>query len=219
MPKETGTERPEDPRQALELAAVLRAYRRYAPTYDLVFGRVFARGRSAVAARVNTLPRGRLLEVGVGTGLALPLYNGGKEIVGVDVSSEMLTIAEQRVTELGLAQVQELAEMDGEDLAFDDNSFDIVVASYVMSVAPSPHRCLAEMTRVCAPGGIILICNHFASGAERVFTRKLQLLSRWLGWRPDFTLDALLEGSPLCLIEDRPLPPLGLFHLVELRKP
>lgn len=214
-----GTERPAEERGTLELASVLEAYRRYAPTYDLLFGRVFARGRAAAAARVNALPGRRVLEVGVGTGLALPLYNGGKEIVGVDVSADMLDLARQRVAALKLTQVRELAEMNGEDLAFADESFDLVVASYVMSVVPNPHLCLIEMTRVCAPGGIIVICNHFASGAERIFTRKLQSLSRWLGWRPDFTLVALLDGSPLQLVADDPLPPLGLFHLVELHKP
>jgi phosphatidylethanolamine/phosphatidyl-N-methylethanolamine N-methyltransferase len=213
-----GTERTGS-RGALELAAVQRAYRRYAPAYDVLFGRVFARGRLAAATRVNALSGRRVLEVGVGTGLALPLYNGGKEIVGVDVSSEMLDRARRRIEEMKLEQVRELAEMDGEELAFEDESFDIVVASYVMSVVPDPHRCLAEMTRVCMPGGIIVICNHFASGPERLFTRRLQMLSDWLGWHPDFTLDALLVGSPLRLISDQPLPPFGLFHLVELHKP
>ena len=103
-------------------------------------------------------------------------------------------------------------------LNFEDDSFDVVVASYVMSVVPDPHRSLAEMERVCAPGGTILICNHFVNGSGSFISPRLQPLSRWLGWRPNFELDDLLEASPLRLEGKSPVPPFGLFHLVTLRK-
>jgi phosphatidylethanolamine/phosphatidyl-N-methylethanolamine N-methyltransferase len=205
-------------RVALDLEAVRRAYRRYAPTYDLVFGPIFQRGRAAVAARVNGLEGMSVLEVGVGTGLSLLLYDRKKEITGVDVSDEMLSRATARVAKHNLNNVRQLAQMDAESLDFEDDSFDVVVASYVMSVVPDPHRCLSEMERVCAPGGTILICNHFVNGTGSFISPRLQPLSRWLGWRPNFRLDDLLQESPLRLEDKGPIPPVGLFHLVTLRK-
>ena len=205
-------------RVALDLEAVRRAYRRYAPTYDLVFGPIFQRGRAAVAERVNALEGVRVLEVGVGTGLSLLLYDRRKEITGVDVSDEMLSRATARVAKHNLNNVRQLSQMDAESLDFDDDSFDVVVASYVMSVVPDPQRCLAEMERVCAPGGTIFICNHFVNGHGSLISPGLQPLSRWLGWRPNFRLDDLLQESPLRLEDKGPIPPVGLFHLVTLRK-
>ena len=205
-------------RVALDLESVRRAYRRYAPTYDLVFGPIFQRGRAAVAERVNGLEGARVLEVGVGTGLSLLLYDRRKEITGVDISDEMLSRATARVAKHNLSNVRQLSQMDAESLDFEDDSFDVVVASYVMSVVPDPHRCLAEMERVCAPGGTILICNHFVNGSGSFISPRLQPLSRWLGWRPNFRLDDLLQESPLRLEGNGPIPPVGLFHLVTLRK-
>ena len=152
-------------RASLDLESVLSAYRRWAPAYDVVFGAIFQNGRAAVARYVNSLPLASVLEVGVGTGLSLPLYSADKQITGVDVSSEMLDHARKRVADERLTNVVALHEMDGEDLRFADGSFDVVVASYVMSVAPHPQRCLAEMERVCAPGGSVIVCNHFVTAA------------------------------------------------------
>jgi phosphatidylethanolamine/phosphatidyl-N-methylethanolamine N-methyltransferase len=205
-------------RASLDLESVLSAYRRWAPTYDVLFGPIFHQGRAAVARQVNGLACSRVLEVGVGTGLSLPLYAGSKRITGVDVSPEMLAQARTRVTDERLDNVDALHEMDGENLQFADGAFDAVVASYVMSVVPHPHRCLAEMTRVCAPGGTIIVCNHFVNGHGGFVSRRMQPLSRWLGWRPAFELEDLLEDSPLHLQGQGPVPPFGLFQMVTLRK-
>lgn len=205
-------------RASLDLPAVLNAYRRWAPAYDVVFGAIFQNGRAAVARWVNSLDYTSILEVGVGTGLSLPLYSTDKRITGVDISPEMLAHARKRVADEGLTNVVALHEMDGEDLRFADGSFDVVVASYVMSVAPHPQRCLAEMERVCAPGGIVLVCNHFVNGHGGFVSKRMQPLSRWLGWRPAFELETLLEDSPLSVEGKRPVPPFGLFQLVTLRK-
>ena len=205
-------------RASLDLESVLSAYRRWAPAYDVVFGAIFQNGRAAVARYVNSLPLASVLEVGVGTGLSLPLYSADKRITGVDVSSEMLDHARKRVADERLTNVVALHEMDGEDLRFADGSFDVVVASYVMSVAPHPQRCLAEMERVCAPGGTVIVCNHFVNGHNGFISRRMQPLSRWLGWRPAFELDTLLEDSPLSMEAQQPVPPFGLFQLVTLRK-
>jgi phosphatidylethanolamine/phosphatidyl-N-methylethanolamine N-methyltransferase len=168
-------------------------------------------------ARINGLDCTKVLEVGVGTGLSLPRYDKNKTIVGVDVSPEMLAVAKKRVSARGLENVAALAEMDGERLAFDDGQFDAVVAMFVMSVTPNPRRCLAEMQRVCAPGGSILICNHFVRGDGKSLSPFLEPFSRRLGWNPNFTLLELLKNSSLEMAAMDRVPPFGLFSLIVLR--
>lgn len=200
----------------MDLASVRRAYQRYAPVYDRVFGPALNAGRIHTVRAVNRLPPAMVLEVGVGTGLSLPRYRRDNRIVGVDISREMLGVARQRVARDGLDNV-DILEMDAERLAFRDGVFDIVVAMYVMSVVPDPRRCLDEIIRVCRPGGTIFICNHFLSPNKAGLAKTVAPLGRWLGWRPDFTLSQLLGGSPLQVVHQRPLPPLGLFTLIECR--
>jgi phosphatidylethanolamine/phosphatidyl-N-methylethanolamine N-methyltransferase len=206
-------------RATIDLDSILKAYRRYAPAYDFVFGPVFQLGRSMTATRVNELDSKSILEVGVGTGLSLSRYDSQRKIVGIDVSSEMLAIAKRRVESRGLRNVTALAEMDGERLAFRDGQFDAVVAMHVMSVTPNPRRCLAEMQRVCSSGGNILICNHFVKPREKSISPLLQPLSRQLGWRPNFSLPELLEDSRLEVATINPVPPFGFFDLIVLRNP
>lgn len=209
-PADSGT------RPALSLGAVLSAYRRYARAYDLVFGPVFQAGRLATVKRINALGRVNVLEVGVGTGLSMSRYTNAESITGIDVSREMLSIANRRMQAQGLQQRVSLIEMDAEHLAFPDNQFDVVVAMYVVSVTPDPRRCLAEMYRVCRPGGMIFICNHFAREDHRSLSA-LRSFSKWLGWRPDFQLRDLLDGErPEIVLRER-IPPFGLFTLMALR--
>lgn len=200
----------------MDLASVRRAYQRYAPVYDRVFGPALNAGRIHTVRAVNRLPPATVLEVGVGTGLSLPRYRRDHAVVGIDISSEMLGIARRRLVRERLDNVH-IMEMDAERLAFGDHTFDIVVAMYVMSVVPRPRCCLDEIIRVCRPGGTIFICNHFLSPDKARIARTIAPLGRWLGWRPDFTLSQLLGGSPLQVVHRRPLPPFGLFTLIECR--
>jgi phosphatidylethanolamine/phosphatidyl-N-methylethanolamine N-methyltransferase len=208
---------PEGPaRPPLSLGAVLSAYRRYARAYDVVFGPVFQAGRLTTVKRINELGRVNVLEVGVGTGLSMSRYTAAESITGIDVSRDMLSIAKRRVQAQGLQHRVSLIEMDAEHLAFADNQFDVVVAMYVVSVTPDPRRCLAEMYRVCRPGGMIFICNHFAR-ENRWSLTALHSLSKWLGWRPYFQLRDLLDGErPEIVLRER-IPPFGLFTLMALR--
>lgn len=207
-------------RQQVSQTTVTRAYRRYAPFYDMVFGPAFHFGRKKTVQRMNTLGGERVLEIGVGTGLSLPDYNGGKIITGIDLSDEMLRHASRRVEEDRLDNVIGLLKMDAEQLAFADGAFDVVVAMFVMSVVPDPRRCLAEMQRVCKPEGKIVICNHFADG-DNQWTRWVEGLSGWLGWRPNFCFEDLfgIDHARQQVISDTRVPPFGMFRLIELQKP
>ncbi len=183
----------------MDLAAIRRTYRRYAGHYDMVFGPVFHPGRRMAVDTVNKRPDQRVLEVGVGTGLSLPLYREDARVTGIDISPEMLDKARDKVGEQKLENVEALLEMDAEQLEFEDNSFDAVVAMYVASVVPNPDRLMAEMRRVCVPDGDIVIINHFASRHPllRGLERMLKPLSRMLGFHPDMALDALPD-EPDC---------------------
>ncbi len=206
------------PRAALDREAVLAAYRRWAETYDWVFGAVSASARRRTVALVNRLPGRRVLEVGVGTGLALPFYIPDKRVTGIDLSPEMLGRARKRVAGQQLGSVEMLAEMDAEAMSFSDASFDIAVAMFVASVVPHPRRLVAEMRRVVVPGGPLLFINHFAAehGPRWWIERAMAPASRALGWHPDFAIEALLAAGERARARLTAAPPGGLFTLVEL---
>ena len=199
--------------------AVTASYRRWAPVYDQSFGAVTMTGRRLAVAQVNRR-RGRVLEVGVGTGLALSHYAPHLEVTGIDFSAEMLAKAEARVAALGLAQVVALRRMDARRLDFPDASFDTVVAMHLVSVVPEPERVVAEMARVCRPGGEVLILNHFLheKGPLAAAGRALAPLADQLGWHSDFPVARVLGEPSLELVEQVPSPPLGMFTRLRLRK-
>jgi phosphatidylethanolamine/phosphatidyl-N-methylethanolamine N-methyltransferase len=207
------------PVAALDAASIQNAYRRWAGVYDAVFGGVSSFGRKRAVALVNSLPGRDVLEVGVGTGLALPSYRQDKVITGIDLSAEMLDQACKKVTELGLTNVAGLLEMDAEATSFPDASFDSAVAMFVASVVPHPRLLLAEMRRVVRPGGHILFVNHFAAarGPRWWIERAMAPASRALGWHPDFAMEALLEPADMARMRTWPIQPFGIFTLVELR--
>ena len=204
------------PGNPLDADAVRAAYRRWASVYDAVFGGVSSFGRRRAVAAVNQLPGSRVLEVGVGTGLALPHYAPDKRIIGIDLSAEMLARARGRVESQRLGGVEALHEMDAEATGFPSASFDIAVAMFVASVVPNPRRLLAEMRRVVRPGGHILFVNHFAAerGPRWWLERGMAPASRALGWHPDFSMASLV--SPEDRAEVAAVPPFGIFTLVKL---
>jgi phosphatidylethanolamine/phosphatidyl-N-methylethanolamine N-methyltransferase len=206
------------PEVALDAAAIRDAYRRWSSFYDVVFGGVSSAGRKRAATLVNGLPGRAVLEVGVGTGLALPRYNSDKQIIGIDLSADMLALARRRVANLGLRNVEGLREMDAEATDFADGQFDTAVAMFVASVVPNPRRLLTELRRVVRPGGNILLVNHFAAeGGPRWWVeRAMAPASRRLGWHPDFAMKALFDPEDIAAIETSQVPPFGIFTLVRL---
>ena len=146
----------------MEADAVRRAYKRWAPIYDNTFGKIADWGRKEAVTLVNSLG-GRVLEVGVGTGMSLPNYDASVSVTGIDLSTAMLAKARKRVAREKLGNVEAVLEMDASDMEFPDGSFDVVVAMYVLTVVPDPRTVMSELSRVCKPGGDVLILNHFSS--------------------------------------------------------
>jgi phosphatidylethanolamine/phosphatidyl-N-methylethanolamine N-methyltransferase len=203
----------------MELKAVTETYRRWAPVYDNTFGAITGAGRNRVVDYINTRT-GSVLEVGVGTGLSLRGYRPHLEITGIDFSGEMLEKARDKVARDRLSHVRELRQMDARTLDFPDAAFDTVVAMYLVSVVPEPERVIAEMARVCKPGGEVLIVNHFARerGILARIERAMAPFADRLGWHSDFDMKRILGDPRLTLAEERPFPPLGIFTFLRLAR-
>src|SRR5215213_4157833 len=107
----------------MDLKKIERVYTSYAGVYDQIFGRVFHEGRESAIRNLNVQPDEQILEVGVGTGLALPMYPRHCRIVGIDLSQGMLSKAKERTETQALTHVQ-LHRMDAGAMEFADDSFD-----------------------------------------------------------------------------------------------
>ncbi len=178
---------------ALEKRQVQRAYELYAPVYDFIFDWIFAPGRMAAVKQLDLQRSDSVLEVGIGTGLNLPLYPATTQLTGIDLSQEMLDKAVERVQGLAMPNVT-LKVMDATSLDLGDNEFDKAVATYTISAVPDPVAVLREMRRVVKPGGGIVILNHFRS--ERRLMGWLEDLvapvCTRLGWKSNLALRPLL---------------------------
>lgn len=207
----------------IDKASVTKAYARWAPVYDLVFGRVFETGRKSSIAAAERIG-GRILEVGVGTGISLPVYARTNRLVGIDISEPMLRKAKERVAQFNLTNVEALAVMDVSHLGFADDFFDVVVAQYVITAVPDPEAALNEFARVLKPGGEMILVNHISaeSGLRRTFELGFAPVARKLGWRPEFEwvrLQRWVDAHPdMRVIARLPMPPFGHFSMIRFGK-
>ncbi|MGB8622219.1 MAG: class I SAM-dependent methyltransferase [Paracoccaceae bacterium] len=203
----------------MDINAVKTSYKYWAPIYDSTFGAITKVGRRKAVEYLNGRS-GSVLEIGVGTGLALDYYDDHLEVTGIDVSPEMLAKARQKVDRQGLSQIVELREMDARVLDYPDDHFDTVVAMYLVSVVPEPEKVIAEMARVCKPGGEVLIINHFAreSGALAAIENAFAPFANLLGWHSDFPMDRVQGVRQLETEEIRTFPPFGMFTFLKQRK-
>ena len=197
-----------------------RLYSRLSSHYDLLFDKVFQAGREDSIRTLDLRPGERVLEVGVGTGLSLPLYPRTVDILGIDLSEGMLEEARDRINRLGLRRAA-VQRMDASSLQFGASSFDAVLAPYVMSVVADPRRVLSEMKRVCRPGGRIVIVNHFLSRnpLKASLEKALTPFSIHVGFRLDTPISSVLHDTDLALEVKRRVNLFGNWTLLRLRKP
>ena len=200
-----------------------KAYVRWAPIYDVLCGPVFLNGRRAAASAARAVG-GRILEIGVGTGLSFDDYDDSTVIAGIDMSEPMIARARERVETGRYPFVKELTVMDAHDLAYPDASFDCVVGQFVITLVEDPERVLSECARVVRPGGQIILVNHLYSerGPAAAVERLLAQKARKLGLRPEFPFERLAawaqEHGGAELVERRKVKPFGVYTLVRFRR-
>lgn len=193
-----------------------RGYRLFAPLYDAVFGVSLHHGRRVAMSALGCKPGERILEVGVGSGLSLPLYPRRVEVAAVDLSAEMLELARRRAR--GRPGVS-LVRMNAERLAFADATFDRAVMLFAIAGLPDPVRAIAEVRRVVRPGGSIVIASHFRSdrALDRMCDALLGPIYRLLRYRKDLDRNALLSACGLELVSARPVNLFGYSTVLVCR--
>lgn len=200
---------------------VQKVYDSYAFIYNFVFGRIFKPGRelSVEIVNQNAPHNAKVIEVGVGTGLSLPLYRPDLKITGVDISEKMLDKAKERLKTHYHAGVS-LHVMDAADLKFPDESFDFVVAMYVVSVVPDINKFLDEICRVCKKGGDIVIVNHFGSEHKilKSLEKTLSGAHSVIGFKSDFSIDQILQYPHFKLVSTTKTNLFGYWKMLHLKK-
>ena len=200
----------------MDLKKVERVYSAYASVYDHTFGKVFQQSRESAVRGLPIESGDKVLEVGVGTGEALPLYPSHCEVLGIDLSESMLDHARRRVKDHGLGHVT-LRKMDAGAMILPDDHFDIVMAAYVVTAVPDYRSVVNEMIRVCKPGGRIVMLNHFSNGNKVIAAveKLISPLCKHIGFRTDLALNTVLEGTCLMVASKKKVNPLRFWHLVE----
>lgn len=200
-----------------------KAYAKWAPVYDVLCGPVFLNGRRAAAKAAHEVG-GRILEIGVGTGLSFDDYDDTTEITGIDISEPMIARARERMATGRYPFVKELRVMDASALDYPDASFDCVVGQFVITLVDNPEQVLSECARVLRPGGQIILVNHLYSekGIAAAVERLLAQHARKLGLRPEFPFQRLADWARSHggaeLIERRKVKPFGVYTLVRFRR-
>ncbi len=183
---------------AMDTSSVQAAYARWARVYDRTFGFLLGGVRRRAIELMELEPGDRAIEVGVGTGLSLPMMPEGCRLVGVDFSRPMLEGALTRLRRDPIPAHAALVEADGTSLPFADGTFDAALAPFVVSAAPDPVALLHDMLRVCRSGARLVVVNHFSS--PNPLLAKLErgasaVTSRLLGFHADFPLEPLFDEA------------------------
>ena len=197
---------------------IVRAYARWAPVYDLVFGAVMAKGRKLAARSVPADSRD-VLEVGVGTGLSLAHYPATCRVTGIDLSPDMLEGARRTVARRRLANIAALEQMDACALSFADDTFDAALAMYAVTCVQSPRTMMCEAARVVRPGGRVIVLSKLASehGPAPFVGPALASAARWLGFSTVVTMSSLTEIAGLELVSARRVGLAGFYRLLEFQ--
>ncbi|MEN3930043.1 class I SAM-dependent methyltransferase [Microvirga sp. W0021] len=200
-----------------------KAYARWAPIYDVLYDKLTAPAAQA-AVKAVTENATRILEAGVGTGLALEYYPANIELYGVDLSADMLKRASEKVERKGLNHVKSLQVMDVCKMDFPDACFDAISAQFIITLVPDFDAAMTEFDRVLRPGGSIVLVNHFGAdkGLVAAYERAVAPIVKRIGWSSDFKVSKVenwAESNGKYDVEQpQPVFPAGFFKVLRLKK-
>ncbi len=199
----------------MELESIKKIYAGYSSVYDALFKRFFYPRITHAISYMDIRPGDRILDVGVGTGLSLSLFPGYCKVVGIDLSTEMLMKAKEKITANRLDNIKVMS-MDAMSVGFKDDSFDKVFISHVVSVVPDPYKVMSEVKRVCRKGGQVVIVNHFKSKNKVIETveKIINPVCKKIGWRSDLCLNEFIDKSGLNVKQKYMLKKLDFWHIV-----
>ncbi|MBI5345366.1 MAG: methyltransferase domain-containing protein [Deltaproteobacteria bacterium] len=199
----------------LEYESIKKIYAGYSKVYDALFKRFFYPRIKHAISYMDIKPGERVLDVGVGTGLSLPLFPRHCKVVGIDLSTEMLKQAKDKIRKNRLDNISVIG-MDAMRVGFGDNSFDKVFLSHVVSVVPDPYKAMAEVKRVCKKGGQVVIVNHFKSRNKVIeaVEKVINPFCKKIGWRSDMCLNEFIEKSGLKVYRQYMLKKIDFWHIV-----
>ena len=197
--------------------SIIKSYKRVSAFYDLTFGQVFKPGQRALIEKMDCSDSDTVLEIGIGTGSSLRYYPKKTNVIGIDISPDMLNLAKKKIQKNDIPN-KSISLMDGEALSFSDNSFNKVVAMYVVSVTQNPEKLISEMKRVCKPNGDIYIVNHFSSDKDNIFVKafekSLMPVSKLLGWKPYFPFSDFNRYAKLDVKEIRKVNLFNYWNII-----
>jgi phosphatidylethanolamine/phosphatidyl-N-methylethanolamine N-methyltransferase len=197
---------------------VAKIYRRMAAIYDMLFGSLLNNGRFKLARALQLAPNQRIAELGIGSGLMLPLYPRDAQVVGVDISPEMLERARAKSAALGMRQVQ-LYLADAENTSLPAAQFDHVLLTYIYTVTPHPPALLQEAMRLCKPGGSVWILGYFSDmGPWRNFNWLVGPIAKAVGFQAHFPYAKHVAAHGVPVVQVLPANLFGMSRLVQIRK-
>ncbi|MDZ7830791.1 MAG: class I SAM-dependent methyltransferase [Desulfobacterales bacterium] len=202
----------------MDESSIINTYKRYAGSYDKIFGRIFEQGRKTAVAKMGCCSGDRVLEVGIGTGLALTYYPEDVQVYGIDISPDMLGVARENIAKACLSNIC-LSIMDAQKICFPDNYFDKISAMYVATVVPDPQLMMDEIKRVCKPDGDLFILNHFSNNHffPSLFETMLTPLQKVLGFRPRFSKQRFIAENALDVMDVTPVNLFGYWTLIHAK--
>ncbi|SIT85899.1 class I SAM-dependent methyltransferase [Pontibacter indicus] len=194
-------------------------YTFYLPVYDLIADRAFRKYRQRSIKLLQAQPDDNILIVGAGTGLDLPYLRGYTRITANDITPGMITKLKARAEQLAIPV--EAHVMDGQQLAYPDNSFDAVLLHLIIAVIPDPIACIREVEQVLKPGGAVMVFDKFLPDGQKpsLLRRLFNQVASTLFSDVNRSIGSIVSHTSLQMELNEPAAFGGTFRVVRLRKP